>query len=218
MPEETFHITQIASQKRRKDRVNIYLDGAYAFSLNRDVVIENHLHQGDPINSRQIDALLLGDEIKKAKEKGLAFLSYRARSTKEFERKLSERGFHQKTIQEVVSDFERVGLLDDDRFASSFARTKLIQKPVGKHVLLRELAIKGIDEETAARAVDEAYGAKSEYDLALDIAQKKTRRMSGDAAQILKQKKRMSDLLARRGFGWPVISDVLQNVFGSVTD
>jgi len=53
MAEITYRITQIEPQKRREDRVNIYLNGIFAFGLNKEVVLKHHLHEGDELKEAE---------------------------------------------------------------------------------------------------------------------------------------------------------------------
>ena len=122
MEEKTWQITGIETQKNNPDRVNIYLDGAFGFGLARQVVIQQHLHEGDRLTDAVIDRVLLKEEVVRAKNGAIRLLSYRARSEAELRKKLSERGYSSRVIERVIGDFLRAGLLDDRSFAMAFAR------------------------------------------------------------------------------------------------
>ena len=212
MGEMTYRITQIESQKKNKDRLNIYLDGGFAFGLAEEVALRHNLHEGDELTESVIDEILLAEESNRAKERALVFLSYRARSVDELNKKLKEKGFSERTICRVIDDFLRVGLLDDRKFALSFTHSRMEQKPMSKRFLQRELIQKGIEEEIVEQAVDEAYGGCTELEIAKDLIQRRIRRYKGD----VKAKKKLSDFLLRRGFNWDVISEVLQDILWEV--
>ncbi len=210
MAEVTYWITQIEPQKRREDRVNIYLNGIFAFGLNKEVVLKHHLHEGDELKESVIDDILLVEERTRAKQKALALLSYRARSVEELRKRLGEKEFSGRTVGRVIEDFLRVGLLDDREFASAFVHSRMMQKPMGKRLLRQELFSKGIDEETVERVIDEVYGDRSELDVARELIRKRIRRYSGGEKEAKKIRKKLSDFLLRRGFDWEVITAVLQ--------
>ncbi len=207
MCELTHRVTAIEPQKNRKDRVNIYLDGVFAFGLNQEVVLKLNLRPGDEIEERVIDEILLAEERTRAKEKALSLLSYRARSVEELRKRLKEKGFSDRTVEKVIEDFVRVGLLDDKKFASDYVHSKMIQKPMGKRMLREELFSRGIDEETAEKAIEEAYSERSEVDVARDLFRRRMKRYRGDDVKL---RKKLSDFLRRRGFDWDVINTVLQ--------
>jgi regulatory protein len=205
-----FRITSIETQKHDKSRVNIYLDGVFAFGLPRDVVVHQHLSEGDEISEDLIANVLLLDELSRAKEKALAYLSYRSRSIQELGAKLKTKGFSERTIQRVVEDFVRVGLLDDRAFAAAYVQTRMIQRPMSKRLLKKELFLKGISEIMASPAIEEVYEDRTELDVAASLAE---RRFSGKVdLNEQKTRKKISDFLARRGFSWEVISEVLRKI------
>lgn len=210
MEKVTHRITQIESQKRREDRVNIYLDGTFAFGLDKEVALKYQLHEGDELTESMIDDVLLAEERTRAKQKALALLSYRARSVNELRKKLKEKDFSERTINRVIEDFLRVGLLDDTKFASDFVHSKMAQKPMGKRLLRQELFSKGVDEETTEKAIAEVYGDRSEIEVARELTRKRVKRYGGSEEEAKKKKRRLSDFLLRRGFDWEVITTMLQ--------
>lgn len=208
MVEVVYRITQIEQQKRHEDRVNIYLDGAFAFGLEKEVVLRHNLREGNELTESLIDEVLLSEERTRAKEKALSFLSYRARSVEELKKRLKDRGFSERTVNRVIDDFLRVGLLNDKEFALSFVHSKMVQKPMGKRLLKQELLLKGIQEEIAESAVEEVYGVRSEVEVARELIQRRIQRYQGDNDK--KLRKKLVDFLFRRGFNWEVISEVLE--------
>jgi regulatory protein len=203
-------ITQIETQKRNENRVSIYLDGSFAFGIAREVLIQNRLHEGDELSKKDIEDILLVEEIRAAKDKALRFLSYRDRSVLELTAKLADRDFSEWVIDIVVRDFLRVGLLDDDRFARAFAQTMMTQKPVAKRLLMHHLKMKGIEGESARLAVEEAYQGRTEAGVAGELASRRLERLG--KGMDLRGKKRISDFLARRGFAWETIRTVLKDL------
>ena len=210
MTETTYHITEIEPQKKYEDRVNIYLNGAFAFGLKKEVLLQHHLHKGDQISDRLIDEVLLSEEKSRAKEKALRLLSYRARSVQELRKKLLEKEYSERTVHHVIEDFLRVGLLDDQVFALTYARSRMVQRPIGKRLLKQELLRKGISEDIVDKSVEEAYGKQTEEQIAESLIKKRIKRYTGEAPQ--KMKKKLSDFLSRRGFSWDVISVVLSKI------
>ena len=74
-------ITALIAQKRNKDRVNVYLDGEFAFGLAAIEAIR--LRQGQVLSDEEIEHLKALDEIERAHERALNLLSYRPRSAQE---------------------------------------------------------------------------------------------------------------------------------------
>jgi len=208
MPETVYRITQIEPQQRAKDRFNIYLDGAFAFGLDGEVVLKHHLHEGDELTDTVIDGVILMEERSRAKKKALALLSRSARSMGELRERLRGYGFSERTIAPVVADFLRVGLLDDRAFAEAYVRSRLAQRPMGRRLLKQELLHRGVDEDAAEAAVGKAYGSVSEADFARQLVHRKMKSAGGGDTRRLRQK--LVDMLMRRGFDWDVIASAVQ--------
>lgn len=198
-----FHVTRLERQARRPDRVNVYLDHAFAFALSEEVFFKYPIHEGDELTESFINEVLLAEERTRAKAKALQFLSHHALSVKQLWEKLLAKDFSEWTIRHVVEDLVRVGLLNDEAFAFSYVRSRLQQRPCAKRLLKWELKNKGISEEEADRIVESAYGPESEEEVALKLALK---RWNGRDP---KNKKKVIDFLFRRGFEWEVIQNVL---------
>lgn len=198
-----FRVTQLERQIRRPDRVNVYLDHAFAFALGDEVLFRYPIHEGDELTESFINEVLLAEERARAKAKALRLLSHHALTVKQLWEKLSAKDFSEWTIRQVVEDLVRVGLLDDEAFAFSYVRSRLQQRPCAKRLLKWELKNKGIPEEEADRIVESAYGPETEEEVARKLALKKWD--NRDA----KNKKKITDFLFRRGFDWEVIQNVL---------
>lgn len=210
MTDVCYRITRLEPQKRRADRVNVYLDDAFAFGLDQEVAVRHALHEGDEISESLIHDVLLSEELAKAKNKALALLSYRSRSVQEIKDKLKEKGIDEKIIDRTVDDFLRVGLLNDEAFASAYTQTRMIQKPMSKRLLLQELKQKGVDESAASAAVEESYKEQTEESLAMELISQRMGRYRREPPQ--KAKKKIADFLARRGFSWEVIQGTIQQL------
>ena len=201
-------ITQIAVQKKRKNRCSIFLDDEYAFGVDQEIVFQFGLKKGDVLTDQQIEEISINEEKKRAKDRALNFLSYRDRSEKEIRTKLKDVGYQENIIDWVIGELQRLKFLDDQRFAQSYAQTQMITRPMGEYFLKRELKQKGIDTELIEQTVEKIYEEKAQVSVALELAQQRKKRYSNIDA--MKAKKRVSDFLLRRGFSWDVVSEVLE--------
>ncbi len=206
MKEIIHQITDIKPQKSTS-RVNVFLDGSFAFGLDKEVAFEYQLSEGEKLTKAQIEKILYDENKKRAKTKVLNYLNYRARSIKEIREKLREKEIPADIIDEVIEDFTRVGLLDDENFAASFVRSRMVKKQVSKRYLLMELKDKGIPEEKAQLIIDDNYGEQSEYQVAHQLLRKKLGKKNLSDSKI---KKRVTDFLHRRGFDWELIWEVVK--------
>lgn len=201
-------ITQIAVQKKRKNRCSIFLDEEYAFGVDQEIVLQFGLKKGDVLTDQQIEEISINEEKKRAKDRALNFLSYRDRSEKEIRTKLKDVGYEESIIDWVIGELKRLKFLDDQRFAQSYAQTQMITRPIGEYFLKRELKQKGLDADIIEQTVEKVYEEKDQLSIALELAQQRKKRYGNIDA--MKAKKRLSDFLLRRGFSWEIVSEVLE--------
>jgi regulatory protein len=202
-------ITQIIVQQKKKNRCSIFLDDEFGFGLHQEVVFHFGLKKGDKLTEAQIEEILYSEEKKKATERALNFLSHRDRSEKEMRTKLKQVGFEEKIINLVIDDLKRLQLIDDKKFSMSFAKNTLFTRPVGEFLLKNELKQKGLSDDLIAETVDSLYKAKSQFDIAFELARKRKKLVSH--LDEIKAKKRVSDFLARRGFSWDIVLQIIEH-------
>ena len=70
------NITKITTQKKRKDRYNIFVDEKYAFSVDEEVLLKFHLKKGMELDDLLLAEIQFHDEIQKAFTDALNYLSY----------------------------------------------------------------------------------------------------------------------------------------------
>lgn len=116
-------ITALRFQKRNKNRVNVYVDGQFAFGLA--AIEAAHLRVGQTLGDGDVARLQRQDEVERAYERALNFLSYRPRSEAEVRRKLREKNVEDEVIEVVVERLTRTGLLDDREFARYWVENRL---------------------------------------------------------------------------------------------
>ena len=201
-------ITSIVRQKKRSNRVSIFLDGAFAFGLNDETAFNHGLRTGLELDENQIARMLEEDQRKRAKDAALHYLSFRPRTVKEVRDKLREKDYEEEIVQETIVLLKRLGLLDDRDFADRWIAERLRLKPRGRRLLFVELTKKGIARETAEEALSTAFENKDERTLAADLLRKRAARYGkGEPRQAFRK---MHDFLVRKGFDFEVAREVAE--------
>nr|HID14729.1 RecX family transcriptional regulator [Anaerolineae bacterium] len=197
-------ITALRFQKRNKNRVNVYLDGQFAFGLT--AIEAAHLRVGQTLSDDDVARLRMQDEVERAYERALNYLSYRPRSEAEVRRNLRKKNVEDEIIKTVVERLTRAGLLNDREFARYWVENRLQFNPRGARALRHELWEKGVpapiiadtlvdfDEETAARKAAEAGARRLAHLEPRDF------------------RRRLGAYLARRGFSYAVIEPLLEEM------
>jgi regulatory protein len=199
-------ITAITAQNRNPNRVNIFLDGKYSFSLSR--LVAAWLEQGKVLNQEQIDELVEKDTQEKVLQAALKLVDFRPRTENELIEKLSKKGFDQEKIEGVVVKLRESRIIQDNRFAESWVENRNAFHPRSQRLIRYELKTKGINEEVIEEALKNS--ADDEV-LAFQAASKMKNRYSDLEWQVF-QKKITAHLL-RKGFSYDVVSSTVKKVW-----
>lgn len=132
-----------------------------------------------------------------AKDRALRLLGVRSRSRSELERRLRQAGHEPEEIEAALADLERVGLIDDEAFASEVVRWKLGRQGYGHRAALTALRKAGVDRQVAERAVEDA-GWDDEESRAEEVARARLPRLASLDRETAYR--RLLGFLLRRGF------------------
>ncbi|MCJ7742988.1 MAG: regulatory protein RecX, partial [Dehalococcoidales bacterium] len=81
-------ITALRTGKGRSQRVNIYLDGKFAFSLDSEVVAREGLQTEQSVSAEQVEVRVESDQHQRGLSAATRYLSFRPRSESELKDRL----------------------------------------------------------------------------------------------------------------------------------
>ena len=134
--------------------------------------------------------------MQKLLDKTYRFLSYRPRSEREIRNYLKKKNASDEIVQKIVKKLKKLRLIDDLVFCRWWIEQRITFRPRGKFALQVELRQKGIDSEMAKKVIEAMV---DEVKLAKKVIQGKKA-----------NRQKLSALLARRGFSWEIIRQVLK--------
>lgn len=137
----------------------------------------------------------------------LYLLRNRSRSKKEIATKLRDREYSDEDIAAATKDLERIGFLDDKKYATNYAQDKVRLYRRGRHRIALELIQKGVPKEIINEAVA-AVESEQELEAARSLLASKERQWRD-----LTERKRFEKsvhLLQRRGFPGSIIRQLLK--------
>lgn len=201
-------ITAITAQKRNRQRVNIYLDGEYAFSLAR--IVAAWLQVGQEIDEEKISHLRAEDSREKAYQQALRTLNVRARSQAEIRQNLEEHGFLEADISYTLEKLSDSGLIDDARFAADWIENRNTFRPRSRRALVMELKQRGVEEEV----IEESLQDLDETEMAFQAALKAGKKYTGMEWQDFRRK--LSGHLGRRGFNYETTAQAVQRAWNAL--
>jgi len=200
-------ITRLQIQKKNKERVNIFLNDEYAFSLALSVAMG--LNKGQVLSAVDVKTLQADDEVKRAYAAAVNLLGYRARSIAEVAQRLQQRKFSERAITQTTERLEREGYLNDSSFGQAWVESRQRSSPRGARALRYELQRKGIDREIIEEVFAEVE--LDEENAAWHALQPKIERWrSLDNFQF---RQKASSFLARRGFGLDIVRPAVERAW-----
>lgn len=208
MTENRQTITALTAQKKNQERVNVFLDGSFAFGLPLATAV--HLKVGQSLSPAEVEALKQEDLLDKVKQAAYRFISYRPRSVAELKRHLDRKGYDEQLIETAVAHLITVGLLDDEAFARYWVEQRETFKPRSQLAIRQELHQKGISRdiiENILSDVDETAAARR-------AAAKKVRLWANFSEEEFRTK--LGRFLQGRGFHYEIINQITNELWQSI--
>ena len=143
--------------------------------------------------------------------RAVKLLAAKPRSIGELRERLLEKLWTNEAIVDaVIEKLKEYKYLDDEKYASDLAVSKLRQKPQGKHRLRQAMSQKKLDKETMDAAIDNAFEKLPEEEL-IDQAIEKRLRLKGKP-ETREDTKKFYDHLLRQGFGFDLIREKMSGI------
>lgn len=203
-------VTDIRPQKKRQDRVNVFIDGRYAFALDRLSAHEARLEVGEQISDKRLNELMEKAGLDSAMSVALRYLTARPRSERELRDRLRQRKVGEMVIDRTVEQLRARGLLDDFTFAQYWVDQRVTFRPRSRRMLEIELRRKGVD----GTAIEDATLDMDDEAEAYRAAQRRARSLPTDDFDAFFKK--LVDHLRRRGFGYATASKTARGLWSEL--
>lgn len=203
-------ITALKVQKRNPQRVNVYLDGAFAFGLAR--ITAAWLQVGQELSDEKIAALKRGDSREVTLQRAVNYLGSRPRSEREMRQHLVKHGAEDELLDETVQRLKDNQLLDDGEFARQWIENRTAFRPRSRKALAYELRQRGVSPGEAEQALNQAN--LNEHDLALQAGRPQARKLRNQPRPDFIRK--LAGFLARRGFNYETSAPVAEQLWREI--
>ena len=219
-------ITNLKQGVKNPNRVNVFVDGKFEFSLDITQVVDYKLKVGKELTAKEFDELKKASEFGKLYQRTLEWALTRPRSEKEVRdylvRKLkisssgrsslpSSRGSSLRPrsncgcpsedifqfSQAIIDRLITKGYLDDRKFAEWYVQNRFVKKGVSRKRLQMELMKKGISREI----IDEVLSARNDEEEILKIIAKKRIKYTDE---------KLIQYLCRQGFSYELVRNLVQ--------
>jgi len=202
----------VERKPRPHERVFLRLSGGRFFTVPESG--SDLLVPGTMLADEDIARLSRVDQYLRGKDKALRMLCIRSRSRHELDNALAGMEIAPGVRSGILEELRELGLVDDVRFAREFVGARAELKRLGPHRLKFELRKLGVSPAIVDQALDEAFPAGRQEELAWKAVQKKLGSRKPDERDV----RRINDLLKRKGFDYGVINHVAYELlkrFGS---
>lgn len=148
-------------------------------------------------------------ELRRAKNVAVRLLSRRARSGQELQEKLEDKGVAAAVARAVREYFVSCGYIDDWSLALDLARRLVEGKGWGYARIVSYLRTRGLAAEVIGAALSQLKEEYTEEETARRIMMRRFSHFDYQQASP-KEKQRVVQFLARRGFSWETIGRVVK--------
>ena len=144
---------KLTAQPGKKDKIHILIDGVYQTTVDALYFSTCGYRDGAELSAQEAAEFVRKGNERRAFNKASSLLSFQARTRRQLMDRLTP-DFGADAAEAAVTRLEELRLLDDTRYAESFADELLRRRKMAPRRILQELLARGIDRETAEAAVD----------------------------------------------------------------
>jgi regulatory protein len=195
-------ITAIKAQVKNTERISVYVDGRYSFSLGYNQLLDQKLHTGLEIDESRLAELKHISDFGKAYERALMFVMLRPRSVREVYDYARRKKWTPEDTQAIVDKLVAKNYVNDRNFARSWVESRKLTQKTSARKLRMELKQKGVSDAIIAEAL--AQAEFSDADALRQLIEKKRRlpRYATDEQKLIRY-------LAGQGFSFDDIKAAL---------
>ena len=186
-------IDRIEASKRKRGRVLVFLEDGSCLKITEQELLDFGLRAGDELDESTQKRLKEAAGVSDVKTTAADLIGRRAMSRASLEKKLREKGASEADARYAAEWLEAIGAIDDADYAALIA-DHCARQGYGPQRVKQKLFEKGVPRELW----DDALATLPDPAEAIDAYLRSKRRGELDE----QEKKRLSDGLLRRGFGW----------------
>ena len=212
-PQEKLKITDIRQAVKNENRVNVFVDGKYSFSLDVAQVVDLGIKVGQEISDEKLEEFKKASGFGKLYQRTLEWVLARPRSIRETRdyifRKLKASSSDTLPVdrtnsseevcelsEEIISRLLRKNYLNDEVFAKWYVENRFVKKGISQKRLKMELIKKGISGEI----IDEVLSGRNDEEEIKKIIAKKRGKYTDE---------KLIQYLCRQGFSYQLVQNLV---------
>jgi len=202
-------ITKIEVQKRNNERVNIYLDGEYAFSISMELVYKEGLKSKMEIDIDRLRDIADKEGYLKCKSTALKIIEKSYKTEKEMRDKLKQKEYTDNQVEKTIEFLREYNFINDESYVNAYVNDKISSR--GRQKIKYDLIRKGID----SNLIDEKLSnidSDDEKNTAFNLAKKKYNNIKKSESDSYKLSGKLYRFLMSKGYNYEIIKDVVRKV------
>lgn len=200
----TCKITDLKQGVRNPDRVNVFVDGKFSFSLDISQVVDFGIKVGREVSSEDLAEFKKASEFGKLYQRALEWVLSRPHSKKELYdylyKKIYEKKLDKNYINKIIEKLEDKNYINDEKFAEWYAENRFLKKGISLKRLKMELLKKGISKEIIEEVLADS-GRNDEEELKKMIAKKRSKY----------DDEKLTAYLCRQGFSYDLVRELVRS-------
>ena len=214
-------ITQLTEGVRNRNRINVFIDHKFAFSLDIKQVVDLQIKVGQKLSESELQELRSASEFGKLYQRALEWALTRPRSvweTRDYlrRRQLKRAQLNRKRAQEeakplpeiqneaielVLERLTKRGYVDDYKFAEYFVENRFVKRGISQKRLGIELRKKGVADSIIVKVLNQSK--RNDDAELIKIINKKRARYDDE---------KLINYLLRQGFEYQLIRETLEKL------
>lgn len=194
-------ITRITAQVKNPERVSIFVDGAYSFSLSLDELLAAKLKNNQELSNAELKKLKQMSSDGKLRMRAFEWLLRRPHSARELKDYLYKKQAGEELAARIIADAQKRNYQNDESFARWWVEQRRTGKQRSARYITQELGAKGIDREVISEVLAENETDDTDTLRVLIAKKRKSARYADD--------QKLTEYLARQGYSFSLIKELL---------
>ena len=203
-------ITRIEFQNNRQKSYNLYENDTFLTEIREDTLVHFSIFKDRSFSKEQFDHILEQDSINVCLAQCYNYLQRRPYLRKELQRKLLNKQFSKLIIEKTFHRLEKNNYINDEDYITMFIRDAVRQGKSGPRLIQKKLMEKGASMPDIEKNMEELYPLAEQLEIANKLLSKKNSLLTEKSP--LKTKQKLQQYGMSKGFSWPVLEKIIQNL------
>ena len=213
-PELPVKIHRIEVQKKNAFRYSLYSEDGFITGISDSTLTKHNLKKGSVIDAQLYEALSEDEERWSIKEYLIRLLGRRDHASHELRLKGMKKSYDSDILNEIISELEDNGYLNNLAFAQKYAHDKFRFNEWGPNRIRIELIKKQIDKQIIEDVLDKEINRNEVVESIERLILKKKPSLLRTSEE--KRRKKIFDYLFRKGYDSNVILKEIDRLIGLV--